>query len=356
MSDSLRGRQLAWWIMIACVVVLFSTATLPLLPVDQWWIRIGDYPRLQLLVAYIVCFPFLLLFRRERGVWFAATGLLVACFIQVFWIYSYLPFTTRHVEAAKSTAPAKQFRIMAVNVLESNKDAQPLLKMVREQKPDLLVLCEVNQRWARNLESLKDDFAFHQIHPRENGYGIALYCQLDVPRCEMRAMVRKEVPSIDADVILRDGTTVRVFAVHPKPPRPGIDTTKRDAELILVAREVKDDPSVIVLGDLNDVGWSRTSDLFREVSGLLDPRAGRGFYATFDATSWIMRYPLDYVFHSDDFRIAEMQVLPSIGSDHFPLWIQLSHEPAAEATQSAPDLDAGDREDAADIIRELDDR
>lgn len=345
--------QYAWWAMAALVSALFATAAFPLLPVDQWWIRIGDYPRLQLLAAYVVCLSMLVLFRRQRGVLIAVAGLLIACGIQLFWIFSYLPFTPRHVESARSTEPTQQIRVMAANVLQSNENAEPLLEMIRQRKPDLLVLCEINQRWADDLVDLEDEFAHHQIHPQENGYGIALYSQLEMPRCDMRAMVKDDIPSIDADVVLRNGTTVRVFAVHPNPPRPGEDTTKRDAELILVGREFENDPCVIVLGDLNDVGWSRTSDLFREVSGLLDPRAGRGFYSTFDATSWFMRYPLDYVFSSDDFRVAEMEVLPSIGSDHFPLWIQLSHEPAAEPTQSAPDLDAGDKEDAADAVQAL---
>ncbi|EMI17614.1 Endonuclease/exonuclease/phosphatase [Rhodopirellula maiorica SM1] len=330
-----------------------ATAVLPLLPVDQWWIRIGDYPRLQLLVAYLVALVLLIPFRNRRGFAIAVSAVLVACAIQVFWIYSYLPFTPKHVEAAKSSAAEKQLRVMAANVLQSNQNADLLLELVHRREPDLLVLCEISHRWAADIASLKDHFAFHRVHPMDNGYGIAFYSQLEVSRCDRRAMVKEEIPSIDADIILRDGALVRVFAVHPNPPRPGEDTTKRDAELILVGREVQDDESVIVLGDMNDVGWSRTSDLFQEVSGLLDPRAGRGFYSTFDATSWVMRYPLDYVFHSDDFRVAEMEVLPPIGSDHFPFWIQLSHEPSAELEQSAPDLDAGDREDAADAVEAI---
>ncbi|WP_345327221.1 endonuclease/exonuclease/phosphatase family protein [Novipirellula rosea] len=154
------------------------------------------------------------------------------------------------------------------------------------------MLCEINERWAEDIGSLKRHFASYFVHPfvhpQENSYGIALYSQLDMPRCELRGMVREAVPSIDADIVLGDGQTVRVFAVHPKPPQPGADTTRRDAELVMVGREVRDDPSVIVLGDLNDVGWSRTSNLFREASQLMDPRIGRGFYPTFDATSWIM--------------------------------------------------------------------
>lgn len=347
-----RSRWL-WPVTVSVVAILFLTAALPLLPVDQWWIRIGDYPRPQLLVAYLIMLPAMGFFRHRRGAWVAASALLVAAAIQLFWIHPYLPWAARQVQQARSQNSADQLRLMAANVLEDNQNAQALLGLVAERNPDLLVLCEVTHRWANEISELNQRFLFNRVHPLENGYGLAIYSQLDVSRCELRGMVKDSIPSFDADVVLRNGHTVRVFAIHPNPPRPGEDTTKRDAELILVGREVQDDPSVIVLGDMNDVGWSRTSDLFRETSGLLDPRIGRGFYPTFDATSWIMRYPLDYVFHSDDFRVAHLEVLPSIGSDHFPLWIQLSHEPSAEPTQNPPDLDAGDREDASDAVESM---
>ncbi|MGV3484199.1 MAG: endonuclease/exonuclease/phosphatase family protein [Planctomycetaceae bacterium] len=169
---------------------------------------------------------------------------------------------------------------------------------------------------------------------------------------DLRHFVKRDIPSIDATIQLRNGTPVRVFAVHPNPPRPGEDTTKRDGEMVLIGREAKkSDGAVIVMGDLNDVGWSSTTDLFQEVSGLLDPRVGRGFYPTFDATSPIWRYPLDYLFHSDDFRLIKLAVLEDIGSDHFPLLVELSHEPEAERSQEAPSLDAGDHEDADEAVK-----
>jgi endonuclease/exonuclease/phosphatase (EEP) superfamily protein YafD len=319
--------------------------------VDWWWVRIGDFPRFQLLIAYCVALVALLLFWRRRGVAVAACFLLVSISIQLYWIFPYLPVAPQQVEAATSNAPESQLRILAVNVLQSNDDTKALVNLVRQQNPDVLVLCEVNQKWIDHLSALRNDFAFHLEHPLENEYGIALYSQLEVPRAEVRAMVKEWIPSIDADIVLRNGHKVRLFAVHPNPPRPGEDTTKRDAELVLVGREVSQDETTVVVGDLNDVGWSRTTNLFQEVSGLLDPRMGRGFYATFNANSRIWRYPLDYVFHSDDFRVAELEVLPYIGSDHFPLWIQLSHEPAAKATQEAPQLSADDLEDAEEAVR-----
>ncbi|HJV10212.1 MAG TPA: endonuclease, partial [Burkholderiales bacterium] len=61
--------------------------------------------------------------------------------------------------------------------------------------------------------------------------------------------------------------------------------------------------------------------------GLLDPRVGRGFYHTFHARYPVLRYPLDHCFHTKHFRLVRFKRLRKFGSDHFPVSIELSHEP-----------------------------
>jgi len=347
--NRLDWRWLLWRVWCGLLVV---TAVVPLFPVNWWWVRIGDYPRLQLLCVYLATLPFMLIFRRHRTLKWWSLGLMACCAIQAYWIFPYSPLAPRTVQAAQSDDPARRLRIVAMNVQQENDNAAAVLEIVKREQPDVLVLCEVNDRWLNDLSELDQQFAFSKKHPLDNHYGIALFTNMDVDSCRIRAMVSDRMPSIDATIRLRNGQPVRLFAVHPKPPQVGRGTTKRDAELVLVGREVDGAQSSIVLGDLNDVGWSRTTNLFQEVSDLLDPREGRGLYATFDATSWFLRYPLDYLFHSDDFRVAEMKTLEFIGSDHFPLLIELSYEPAAESQQQAPELDAGDKADADEAVQE----
>jgi endonuclease/exonuclease/phosphatase (EEP) superfamily protein YafD len=280
-------------------------------------------------------------------------ALLAASAFQLSWIYPYLPVAAEETEAAQARHAERRLNLMTANVLQSNRQDEKLQQIVREVQPDVLVLLEVDDWWVSQLKPLEREFAHAVTYPLDNTYGIAMYSNLPVTSAEVRFLVEPDIPSIDATVVLPSGDQVRLFAVHPTPPRPGDDTENRDAELVLVGREVERSagPSV-VLGDMNDVGWSSTTRLFQKVSRLLDPRKGRGMYSTYNAHYPGLRYPLDHLFHSDDFRLVHIAVLDGFGSDHFPLLVELSYEPQAEQTQEAPQPDAEDHERAQETLRE----
>jgi endonuclease/exonuclease/phosphatase (EEP) superfamily protein YafD len=126
----------------------------------------------------------------------------------------------------------------------------------------------------------------------------------------------------------------------------------RDAELMLVAKEVKElgEVPVIVAGDFNDVAWSHTTHLFQRTGGLLDPRVGRGLMNTFDTRSRLLRYPLDHAFASEHFLLVELRRLPEIGSDHFPLFVVLDYDPDASIENEEPQSDADDEQEAEEAI------
>ena len=60
-------------------------------------------------------------------------------------------------------------------------------------------------------------------------------------------------------------------------------------------------------------------------------------YNTYNAMNPLLRWPLDHVFHSDHFKLVHMETGPAWGSDHFPVFIELSLEPETEANQQEPD-------------------
>ena len=51
--------------------------------------------------------------------------------------------------------------------------------------------------------------------------------------------------------------------------------------------------------------------------------SGRGLYPTFNAKYPLLRWPLDHLFVSPHFELMQIDRLPDIGSDHFPIYFRL---------------------------------
>jgi len=195
-------------------------------------------------------------------------------------------------------------------------------------------------------------YTVHQ--PQENTYGMLLYSRLELINPEIKFLLQNDIPSIHARVKLRSGKELELRCLHPRPPFPTEDesSTDRDAEILIVGKENKEKPSpFVVMGDLNDVAWSRTNYLFQDISGLLDPRVGRGFFHTFHASYPFLRVPLDHFFHSNHFRLVDFRRLGYFGSDHFPVYIKLSYEDDAVHEQEELQADASQKEEAREKIK-----
>jgi endonuclease/exonuclease/phosphatase (EEP) superfamily protein YafD len=210
-------------------------------------------------------------------------------------------------------------------VLQNSRNVGRLIEIVVTTAPDVFFAVETDEWWQDRLnDSLAGRYPHRISYPLSNGYGLTLFSRLELVDPNVRFTVDEAIPSIRVGVRLRSGAVVDLYGLHPRPPSVFQDSLERDVELILVGNEVRSTqrPS-IVLGDLNDVAWSPTTSRFTQVSGLLDPRRGRGFFNTYPSHMPGLRYPLDHLFHSAHFSLGEMRVLPSFGSDHLPLSISL---------------------------------
>ncbi len=347
-----------WNLLVQGVAVFYVvSAVFPLLKFDAWWIRGWDFPRLQL--AMVGLAAVLLLAFTTPG-WplpkLALLLLLAGSLAQdAYRIVPYTPLVRPESLPVASNDPARRLSILVANVLQDNENPKPLRQLLAETSPDLVLLLEINGRWMDDLADLRSDYPHHAGLALENTYGIALFSRLELADERVRHLVEPDVPSIHCLVRLASGESVQIHGLHPRPPRPQSgDSTERDAELVLIAREVRDSGRpLIVMGDLNDVAWSHTTRLFRRISGLLDPRIGRGHFPTYPVALPMLRFPLDHIFHSRSLRLAEFRRLPDIGSDHFPMYAEFSLEPEGKLRQEPPEMEEGDLEEARDKVRSV---
>jgi endonuclease/exonuclease/phosphatase (EEP) superfamily protein YafD len=318
------------FIIATCFLLLLSFV--PLLPCDHWTVRVWEFPRLQ--IAVLITINLLAIGSLYHADLSYMTGMilanLVALAYQIYWILPYTPIVSPMVEVIEQADPKRSIKIINANVLMTNHDATKLIKLVEQEQPHILVTLESNQWWQDALGPLHGAYPYRVNIPLENLYGMHVFSRLPLSEIVTAERVEKGVPSIHCIATLASGEKVRCHFVHPAPPSPteNEEATERDRELLQLANEIaetdeSDKLPVLVSGDLNDVAWSPTTQAFLNISGLRDPRIGRGAFNTFHAQHVLARWPLDHVFHSDDFALVSLSRLPEIGSDHFPLLTEL---------------------------------
>jgi endonuclease/exonuclease/phosphatase (EEP) superfamily protein YafD len=324
---------------------------IPLIRSPWWFFRIFDYPRLQkLIIALLVTLSYVLLIPLRGNHELIFLGITLATIIHL--LYQILPFTPIskvELETTSNTDPENRVRLFIANVHQSNRRYQTCLNVLNSCSPHIVLLMETNEIWARELSSLEKEYKFHIKVARSNTYGMMLFSNFPLTSKTVQYLVEEHVPSIHASVKLPSGRLIHLHCLHPSPPVPNEnpDSTERDKELIIVAKMVKKDRvPTIVAGDLNDVAWSQTTSLFSKISGLLDPRKGRGFFNTFHARYFFMRFPLDHIFCSDDFKLVQIKRMPDIGSDHFPMFIELELGQSRNNNHDKPSPDGQERKQA----------
>ncbi len=334
-----------------CILMLIPTLA-SLTKFDQWWIRGFDFPRIQISFLILLMIFLSLIFYTFEETWhYLIVILLIGSFIyQAVKIFPYTFFSKKEVHNFKGSDPRGVISILISNVLTTNKRSDKLIALVQANKPDILLTLESDQRWEDELLVLEKEYIYKVKIPKDNLYGMHLYSKLKLEDVEIKHLISDEIPSIHGYVRMRNGERIRFHCLHPKPPSPGEDdtSTNRDAELLLVGRELdSENESILVFGDLNDVAWSRTTRLFQKLSGLMDPRIGRGFFNTFHVDYALLRWPLDHVFHTRDFTLIKLKRLESINSDHFPMFIELNYEARGRSFQEKPEEANGDEKEWA---------
>lgn len=275
-------------------------------------VRCADYPSVTTVVA-------------------VALGVLVA--VQTWHVFRY-----NGPNPVMGEPGSARLRLLVANVLTSNRDRESLIRLVREERPDVLGLIEISDNWLAGLAPIRSEYPYRYDHPA-GGRGLALW-------------FRKPPISVEGPVILTPGgnpalrasvdfagRTRTIWLVHNVAPfdhRPGLAI---DAEFAALAARIRvENGSTIVAGDANSTDGSPQFARFLAASGLRDTRLGFGRQRSWPSWS-IYRIAIDHAFVSDDLAVLDRRVGPAIGSDHFPVLLDLAPAMASPSTKEAAKAD-----------------
>lgn len=346
------------WISLTAALLPVVMTLLSLVRHPHWLFRVWDFPRIQIAALAVlgVALWGTFFFEGRPSELLMIGAAITAVIWQIYKIHPYTSAVRVQTRNAHRRDESVIFSLLMSNVLMENDKHQKFIDTVRKYEPEVVLAVEVDQKWARAIAVLDEQYPHRIKQPQDNYYGMVLLSKLPLEKPEVSFLVQDDIPSIHTGVRLENGVVIQLHGIHPRPPEPLRDqrSSPRDAELVLMGKaiEKQKDVPTIVAGDLNDVAWSETSQLFVRISGLLDPRVGRGMFNSYNANNPLFRFPLDHVFHSTHFELVKLERLPPIGSDHFPILITLAYDPIAPEEQEPNEKTAGDDDQAAEKIRQ----
>jgi endonuclease/exonuclease/phosphatase (EEP) superfamily protein YafD len=254
-----------------------------------------------------------------------------ALFLVNGWLI--VPF---YLPAAPPAGGGQPVRALLANVGSSRDNHLRVRELIHSADPDLVVLLEVDGIWARELLADRGRYAFSRIVPRDDQFGIAMLSKLPVENPRIMYWGGVHFPSLAVRICTGE-CTFTLIATHPVPPGNTRMADCRNEHL----RDLADfaavqNSSVLVLGDLNTTPWSPHFRSLLGRGGLRDARRSRGVNPTWPVFFPPMRIPIDHCLVSGDISVRDLRTGPDVGSDHFPLIIDLSvHENGPEIQSPA---------------------
>ncbi len=189
-----------------------------------------------------------------------------------------------------------------------------------------MVLHEVTRRWEDAIEEAAarfEDWAYEVTKARGRGdlFGSMVLVHAGAA-VESFGFALTDPRAIE--ILLPDG--VAVLAIHPLSPSSEFRARQNDRQLLFATEwAAGQDGPTIVVGDFNATPWSFP---FRRLVSSTDlSNSARGFGLDLSNPADgnpLVRVPIDHLLFSDDLAVVDRRLGPAMGSDHFPLTVDLA--------------------------------
>lgn len=337
-------------------IIFIVSPFLPATGNPHWFFRTADFVRLQSIAIELALIGLLSFFGNFKNTFelVLLLGLIGAAIYQFVKVVKYSSLFSRRKTQAESDG---HISVLAANILQTNTNYNGFKSLIEKYNPDIILAMETNNAWDEGLKEIESEYPFRIKETNEQFYGMLLYAKKELIEPEVSYIIEDHVPSISFQMQLGN-EKIYFQCLHPAPPSPTENETskERDAELIISANKLRElHQPMVVCGDMNDVVWSRVTRLFKKMTGMIDPRVGRGFYSTYHAGYWFMRFPLDHLFHTNDLFVDKMERSENFGSDHFAMYYEIKHKKEV-STPDNPNLEEDLDEDDIELKDTIMDR
>lgn len=245
-------------------------------------------------------------------------------FLLVMTILPMMPLILQ-VDHTLISPTAERIKILQLNLWGGkNSNREGVLENVRKFDADILVFSEITPPWEKFFDTELGAYGFRSVETRFGG--IAVYSKF--PLTATRVIYYGEVhrPRIETVVNLKHKQFL-LIAAHTLIPKY---MSARNGEMAEIAADAaKSKIPVVLAGDLNCSPWSFYFARLQRDGKLVDTEPGFGLQCSWP-TAILERFrtapfiPIDHFLVSDHFNVVNRQLGTRDGSDHLPVFVDLT--------------------------------
>lgn len=223
-------------------------------------------------------------------------------------------------------APA--LRVVSFNVQGQNEEFERVIEFLEQVKADVVFLHEANRLWeeafAEALGSGRLSYRQHRSRPEYLIFSTLTLTRQPPLEVISHGWAEREARAMEVMVRVEE-TEVTLLGIHPLAPTNRRRAGLRDAQFEFVADWVgKTTGATVVAGDFNATPWSHVFSPLVD-AGLRNSQRGFGMAPSFPVDgNFLTRVPIDHLLHSSHLAVADRWLGPDLGSDHFPLVVDLA--------------------------------
>ena len=309
------GRALA---NAATFLALLSVTALLLGALGRWFWPFDLLAHARVHCAAVL-FAAALVFAALRN-WQSAAIALLAMLLAAVPLLDYL-MPARAASVAAAAEPT--LKALSFNIWFRNDDPNRLVEYLDASGADIVVLQEMSEDEGRALHAHLTAYP-HAYLEGAGSSDTVLFSRWPIRDATVVPLAEDAVGALCATIEWRD-RQITVVGVHLHWPLGGTAAARRNAELAALAAIAQlDEAPLIVLGDFNITPWSAHFRRFVESSGLADCSLGHGLNPTWPSQALLFGIRIDHCFVSPQWRALDARVGPALGSDHRPLWVELT--------------------------------
>lgn len=282
-----------------------------------WWLDVLANFRAQYVVGLAIL-GLIIMMSKWRKTGYAVLGVSLLNLVVVLPLYIGSP--------ADERLEASSLRVMSFNLLSANESYSDVIEYIETVVPDLVLLHEASRPWEVAMESAGLDYEIVRARSDELIFGTLVLVRGESVEAVSYGFAASSPRAVELKYTPRGWTTpISVLGTHPLAPSDEERADFRDAQLGFAGQWASSQTGAfIVVGDFNATPWSWPFRRLMSSADLRNSQTGFGLQPSFPAQSnLLLRVPIDHLVHSAAFEVTHRQLGPDLGSDHFPLLVDL---------------------------------